>query len=199
MYASTPVFSQKGGLTFETTRVNPDNIKFQKPGTEKDSKPIKAEEEGTKVTINGELRVADGLGKYIDPKGVLPSERLKVLQKSNIPDNLSAELPWNQNGTAVGFGGKAYDVRNPADMKALKADYERLGRNTIEVEEGQKNIPRQQTGLRYDPYGASQRPRMGATQEEVNAFNARKAREALNRGIAQSQTDLYNTRQYGLE
>jgi len=199
MYAATPVFSQSGGLKFETTQVNPNNIKFQKPGTEKDSKPIKVEEEGTKVTIDGQLRVADGLGKYIDPKGVLPSERLKALQKSNIPDDLSAELPWNQNGTAVGFGGKAYDVRNPADMKALKTDYERLGRNTIEVEESQKKIPRQQTGLRYDPYGASQRPRMGATQEEVNAFNARKAREALNRGIAQSQTDLYNTRQYGLE
>lgn len=200
MYASTPVFSPTGGLKFETTRVNPDNVKFQKPGVEgAGTKPVDVKEEGTKVTIGGQLRVADGLGNYIDPKGVLPNARPKVLKEANIPDNLAAELPWNQNGTAVGFGGKSYDVRNAADMKALKADYERLGKNTIAVEEAQRNIPRQQTGVRYDPYGASQRPRMGATQAEVDAFNAMRAREALSRQIGQSQVGLYNTSQYGLE
>jgi hypothetical protein len=200
MYASTPVFSPTGGLTFQTTKVNPDAVKFQKPGVEgAGTKPVDVKEEGTKVTIGGQLRVADGLGNYIDPKGILPSARSKVLTEANIPDNLAAELPWAKDGTAVGFGGKSYDVRNAADMKALKADYERLGKNTIAVEEGQKNIPRHQTGVRYDPYGASQRPRMGATQAEVDAFNAARAREALSRQIGQSQTNMYNVQQYGLE
>jgi len=200
MYASTPVFSPTGGLKFETTRVNPDAVKFQKPGIDgKDMKPTKVEEEGTKVTIGGQLRVSDGMGNYIDPKGVLPNERLKVLQKADIPDNLSNQLPWNTNGTEVLFGGKAYSVKDPADMKALKADYERLGKNTIALEEEKMNIPRAQTGVRYDPYGVSQRPRMGATQAEIDAFNAKKAMEARNREIYQRQVGLYNSRQSGLE
>ena len=102
------------------------------------------------------------------------------------------------------FGGKAYDVKNPDDIKELKADYKRLGANTIAVEEEQRNIPGRNTGLfavgqPYDPYGASQRPRMGATQAEIDAFNAQKALQARNRAIAQRQTDLYNAQQLGLE
>ena len=40
---------------------------------------------------------------------------------------------------------------------------------------------------------------MGATQAEIDAFNAQKALQARNRAIAQRQTDLYNAQQLGLE
>jgi hypothetical protein len=210
MYASTPVFGKKG-LEFQTTQVNPEGIKLQKPGTEgKDMKPGKVEEEGTKATIGGQLRIADGNGNWVaagpngKPLGVLPSERSKFLEKSGLPANLIPQVPWNTNGTEVMFGGKAYDVKNPSDMKELKADYKRLGANTIAVEEEQRNIPGRSTGLLavgqpYDPYGMSQRPRMGATQAEIDAFNARRAMAARSREIAQRQTDLYNQQQSGLE
>jgi hypothetical protein len=207
LYANTPVFSQSGGLTYNTVKVNPDNVKFQKPGTEgKDMKPGKVAEEGEKATISGQLRISDGLGNWVPagpngkPLGVLPSERSKFLEKAGLPANLVPQVPWNTNGTEVMFGGKAYDVKNPADIKELKADYKRLGANTIAVEEGQKVNPHQSArGIVYDPYGASQRPRMGATQAEVDAFNARQAMEARSRAIAQQQTNLYNQQLSGLE
>jgi hypothetical protein len=211
-YATIPTMG-KNGLTTETIKINPDNIKFQKPGTEgkgTDMKPGKVAEEGEKATIAGQLRIADGLGNWVPagpngkPLGVLPSDRTKFLEKANIPTNMIPQIPWNTNGTEVMFGGKAYEVNNPADIKELKADYKRLGANTIAVEEEQRNIPGRNTGLfavgqPYDPYGASQRPRMGATQAEVDAFNAQKALQARNRAIAQRQTDLYNAQQLGLE
>jgi hypothetical protein len=136
-YASVPVMG-KQGLTFETVQVNQPGVKFNKLGGAGDGKPVEVKEEGTKVTIGGQLKVADGLGGWIDPKGVLPSERTKVLSAAKIPDNLVAQLPWNSAGTAVGFAGQAYNVRDPKDMKQLKADYERLGRTAIEVDEAQK-------------------------------------------------------------
>jgi hypothetical protein len=210
MYASTPVFG-KQGLQFETTQVNPNNIKLQKPGVEgKDMKPGKVEEEGNKATIGGKLHIADGLGNWVPtdgsgkPVGILPSERTKALEKAGVPKNLIPQIPWNTNGTEVMFGGKAYDVKNPDDLKELKADYKRLGANTITVEEEQKKIPGRNTGLLsvgqpYDPYGMSMRPRMGATQAELDTFEADKQRRLRNQGIAQRQTDLYNQQQTGLE
>jgi len=209
LYANTPVFKKDGTLEFKSTKVNPDNVKFQKPGTEgkgTDMKPGKVADEGEKATINGQLRIADGLGNWVPagpngkPLGVLPSERSQFLEKANIPANMIPQIPWNTNGTEVLFGGKAYEVRNPEDMKALKADYKRLGANTITVEEEQKNFPRSgPRGVVYDPYGASQRPRMGATQAEIDAFNARKALEARNREIAQRQRDLASNPPVGLQ
>lgn len=207
MYANTPVFRKDGTLDFQSTKVNPDNVKFQKPGTEgRDMKPGKFFEEGEKATIAGQLRIADGLGNWVPagpngkPLGVLPSEREKFLEKANIPTNMIPQIPWNTNGTEVMYGGKAYEVRNADDIKALKADYKRLGANTIAVEEAQKNFPRTRPqGIVYDPYGASQRPRMGASQAELDAFNAQRALEARNRAIAQRQTDLYNQQQSGLK
>jgi hypothetical protein len=207
LYANTPVFKKDGTLEYSSTKVNPDNVKFQKPGTEgKDMKPGKVAEEGEKATIGGQLRISDGLGNWVPagpngkPLGVLPSDRAKFLEKATIPANLIPQIPWNTNGTEVMFGGKAYDVNKPDDIKELKADYKRLGANTIAVEEGQKNFPRTRPqGIVYDPYGASQRPRMGATQAEINAFNAKKALEAVNREIAQRQTDLYNQQLSGLK
>ena len=207
LYANTPVFRKDGTLEFQSTKVNPDNVKFQKPGTEgKDMKPGKVADEGEKATINGELRIADGLGHWIPagpngkPLGVLPSERAKFLEKADLPANVIPQLPWNTNGTEVMFGGKAYDVNKPADLKELKADYKRLGANTITVEEEQKNFPRTRPqGVVYDPYGASQRPRMGATQAEIDAFNRRQAMLARSRDIAQRQTNLYNQQPVGLE
>lgn len=210
MYASTPVFGKKG-LEFQTTQVNPENIKLQKPGAEgKDMKPGKVEEEGNKATIGGKLHIADGNGNWIPadgngkPIGILPSDRTKALEKAGIPTNLIPQIPWNTNGTEVMFGGKAYDVKNPADLKELKADYKRLGANTIAVEEAQRNIPGRNTGLfsvgqPYDPYGMSLRPRMGATQAELDAFEANKQLRLRNQAISQRQTDLYNQQQLGLE
>lgn len=208
MYASTPVF--KGGkIEFESTLVNPKDVKFLKPGTEgkeKDMKPGKVEEEGNKATLGGKLHIADGNGNWIPadgngkPIGILPSDRTKALEKAGVPANLIPQIPWNTNGTEVMFGGKAYDAKNPADLKELKADYKRLGANTIQVEEEQKNFPRTRPqGVVYDPYGASQRPRMGATQTELDTFEADKQRRLRNQAIAQRQTDLYNQQQLGLE
>lgn len=207
LYANTPVFSKSGGLTYNTVKVNPDDVKFLKPGTEgKDMKPGDVKDEGVKATIGGKLHIADGLGNWVPtdgsgkPVGVLPSDRTKFLEKAGIPTNLVPQVPWNTNGTEVMFGGKAYDVKNPDDMKELKADYKRLGANTITVEEEQKNFPRTRPqGIVYDPYGASQRPRMGATQAEVDEFNARQAALARGRAIAQQQTNLYNQQLSGLE
>ena len=169
-------------------------------------KPGDVKDEGIKATIGGKLYIADGLGKWIPtdgsgkPVGILPSERTKFLEKADLPANVIPQIPWNTNGTEVMFGGKAYDVKNPDDMKELKADYKRLGANTITVEEEQKNFPRTRPqGVVYDPYGASQRPRMGATQAEIDAFNAKKALEVRNREIAQRQTDLYNQQPLGLK
>lgn len=106
-----------------------------------DSKPVKVPEEGEKVTINGRLMYTDGLGGYIPadrsgkPAGVMPSVRDKALLAAGLPENALAQLPWNADGTAVGYRGKAYRADNPADMRQLAEDYKTYTRNDLAVEE----------------------------------------------------------------
>jgi hypothetical protein len=101
-------------------------------------KPEKAPEAGTRFTIGGKPAMADGYGGFIDVKGVLPDERTDFLKKSGVPENLIGQLPWNAAGTQVGFGGKAYDIRNPADVKQLSKDYEKSGKAGITLDEESK-------------------------------------------------------------
>lgn len=139
-YASVPTMG-RNGLTFETVRVNPEGVKMSKVGGGQDMKPADVKEEGTKVTIGGKLMYADGLGGFIPggangkPAGVLPSERQAALKKSGVPDNLIDRLEWNKDGTAVGLNGMRFDLN---ELKNIKTEYERLGRNEILAEEDRK-------------------------------------------------------------
>jgi hypothetical protein len=140
-YASIPRMG-KNGLQFETVRVNPEGVKMTKVGSGADAKPVDVKEEGTKVTIGGKLQFADGLGGFIPagpngkPAGVLPSERLAALKKAGVPDNVIDRLEWNKDGTAVGLNGMRFDL---SELKNIKGEYERLGRNLIAVEEDSKS------------------------------------------------------------
>jgi hypothetical protein len=102
---------------------------------------IKFKEEGTKVTIGGKLQYADGLGGYIPagangkPAGVLPSERQAALKKAGVPDNILDRIEWNSSGTAVAINGMRFDLN---ELKNIKTEYERLGKNEIIAEEDRK-------------------------------------------------------------
>jgi hypothetical protein len=139
-YASIPKMG-KNGLTFETVRVNPDGVKMSKVGSGADMKPADVKEEGTKVTIGGKLQYADGLGGYVPagpngkPAGVLPSERQAALKKAGVPDNVIDRVEWNSAGTAVAINGMRFDLN---ELKNIKTEYERLGKNEIIAEEDRK-------------------------------------------------------------
>jgi hypothetical protein len=101
-------------------------------------KPMDVKEEGTKVTVGGRLMYADGLGGFIPggangkPAGVLPSDRASVLKKAGVPDNVIDRLEWNKDGTAVGLNGMRFGLD---ELKNIKTEFERLGRNNIKVDE----------------------------------------------------------------
>lgn len=139
-YASIPKMG-KNGLQFETVRVNPEGVKMTKVGSGADAKPTDVKEEGTKVTIGGKLQYADGLGGYVPagvngkPAGVLPSERQAALKKAGVPDNVIDRVEWNKDGTAVAINGMRFDLK---ELKNIKTEYERLGRNEIIAEEDRK-------------------------------------------------------------
>jgi hypothetical protein len=137
-YASVPRMG-KNGLTFETVQVNPQGVKMSKVGgSGADMKPMDVKEEGTKVTVGGRLMYADGLGGFIPggangkPAGVLPSDRASVLKKAGVPDNVIDRLEWNKDGTAVGLNGMRFGLD---ELKNIKTEFERLGRNNIKVDE----------------------------------------------------------------
>jgi hypothetical protein len=171
-YASIPKMG-KNGLTFETVKVNPDGVKMTKVGGGADMKPADVKEEGTKVTIGGKLQYADGLGGYVPagpngkPAGVLPSERQAALKKAGVPDNVIDRLEWNKDGTAVGLNGMRFDLN---ELKNIKTEYERLGKNEIIAEEDRKRS----LGLHSmrGPVGALRTPEE-YDPEFVEAFRAR--------------------------
>ena len=140
-YASVPVMG-KQGLKFETVKVNPDDIKMKKAGTTGDGKPVKIEEEGTKMSIGGKTVIADGNGNWIPadgngrPQGILPSDRTKVLKEAGVPDNLVGQIPWNKTGTGILFNGKEYDPKDAKDLKTMVETYKRLGAADIALQEG---------------------------------------------------------------
>lgn len=140
-YASIPR-SGKNGVTFETVRVNPDGVRMNKVGgSGADMKPMDVKEEGTKVTMGGRLMFADGMGGFIPgnangkPAGVLPSERQAALKKAGVPDNAIDRLEWNRDGTAVALNGMRFDLN---ELKNIKTEFERLGKNEIAAEEDRK-------------------------------------------------------------
>lgn len=139
-YASVPVMG-KQGLKFETVKVNPDDIKMKKAGATGDGKPVKIEEEGTKMSIGGKTVIADGNGNWIPadgngrPQGILPSERTKALKDAGVPDNLVGQIPWNKTGTGILFNGKEYDPKDPKDLKTMVETYKRLGAAEIGMQE----------------------------------------------------------------
>jgi hypothetical protein len=139
-YASVPTMG-KNGPTFQTVRVNPEGVKMTKVGSGADMKPADVKEEGTKVTIGGKLQYADGLGGYVPagpngkPAGVLPSERQAALKKAGVPDNVIDRVEWNSAGTAVAINGMRFDLN---ELKNIKTEYERLGKNEIIAEEDRK-------------------------------------------------------------
>lgn len=115
-----------------------------------DGKPVKVEDPGTAYLVNGQLKYTDGRGGYVSEGGVMPQERGSFLAESGVPAPLIGKLPWNRDGTSVLFGGMAYDVRDPQDMRELSRRYRELGAATKEVEEYQRataNPPRRPQGL----------------------------------------------------
>jgi hypothetical protein len=115
---------------------------MKKAGATGDGKPVKIEEEGTKMSIGGKTVIADGNGNWIPadgngrPQGILPSERTKVLKEAGIPDNLVGQIPWNKTGTGILFNGKEYDPKDPKDLKTMVQTYTRLGSAEIGMQEG---------------------------------------------------------------
>jgi hypothetical protein len=102
------------------------------------SKPVKVEDAGQAYLVDGQLRWTDGRGGYIAENGILPLERSVALARAGVPENLIPQLPWNQDGTSVGFRGRSYDVNDKEDMRQLMKDYRTLGANDRLVDELQK-------------------------------------------------------------
>lgn len=140
-YAMVPTMG-KNGLQFQQVRVNPEGIGLKSMrGAQGGGKPTKIEEAGTRMMVDGKPVQSDGYGGYIDMKGVLPDDRTSFLKKSGVPDNLLEELPWSQDGKSVGYRGRAYDVNNKADMKALTDDYSKYSANDRQVDELLRSDP----------------------------------------------------------
>lgn len=137
MYAAIPTMG-KNGLEFQTVPVSPEGVGLRRPGQAAGQKPAKVSEAGEKFMVDGRLMVTDGQGGYIDPKGVLPELRGSALSKAGIPDEALSQIQWNADGTRVGFAGRAYDVRDPKELRALKNDYLRVAGNTVAVEEANR-------------------------------------------------------------
>lgn len=136
-----PVTTKSGGITWEEVPTPAGMRPYSLSGKSGGTAPMsKVEEAGTTYRDNrtGGIKIADGRGGFVAEDGVMPGDRAGALGKAKLPDNLIGQLPWNADGTAVGFAGKAYKVNDPADMRALRQDYERLSRSSIEVEEAQK-------------------------------------------------------------
>lgn len=100
--------------------------------------PIEEAGKGLRDNATGAIKYADGEGGYVAKGGVMPQDRAMALKKAKVPDNLIGQLPWNADGTSVGFAGQAYKVNDPEDMRALAKDYARLNGNAIAVDEAQK-------------------------------------------------------------
>ena len=100
--------------------------------------PIEEAGKGYRDNATGGIKYADGRGGYVAEGGVMPQDRALALKKASLPDNLIGQLPWNADGTSVGFAGQAYKVKDPEDMRALARDYARLSGNAIAVDEAQK-------------------------------------------------------------
>jgi hypothetical protein len=168
-----------------------------RPGADS-GKAVPVKEEGEKVMVNGRLMITDGMGGYLDPKAVLPSQRAQVLKAAEIPDNMVDQVQWNKSGTAVGFGGKMYDPKDPKDMRELKEDYVRLGANTIAVQEAQLNTPGRPTtgmGPRLTYLPSENSPSIYATPEQRAAFARQRQEELLrqqrNEELAARMRGLY--------
>ena len=138
-YAMVPTMG-RNGLTFQQVQVNPAGVGL-KSMRGQGGKPTKIEEAGTRMMVDGKAVQSDGYGGFIDMKGVLPDDRTGFLKKAGVPDNLVEELPWSADGKSVGFRGRAYDVNNKGDMKALLDDYAKYSANDRQVEELIKNDP----------------------------------------------------------
>ena len=136
-YASVPTMGPNGKLEFNTVRVNPDNVRMSKPGGKPEPAASKVEDPGVAYKDNrtGKLMYTDGRGGFIAEDGVLPTDRNTYLEKAGVPTDAIRSLPWSKDGTSVLFANQAYAVDSPEDMRALKADMDRLGRNTRVVEE----------------------------------------------------------------
>lgn len=141
-YAAIPTMT-KQGLQFETVRVNPQGIKLSKMGgTGADGKPLKVEEEGTKMTIGGQLMFADGNGGWIEgdrsgkPVGPLPSERSKALKAAGISDNDVGSLEWTKDGKGVILNGSMKFGLD--ELKLIPGEIKRLNSSNIAVDEEKK-------------------------------------------------------------
>lgn len=182
-YASVPTMG-KNGLQFETVMVNPQGIKMAKLGGTGTGKPVDVKEEGTRVTIDGKLMFADGMGGYIpanstgQPSGYLPSQRPGVMKQFGIPDNLQGRLQWSADGTGVRLGNREYDPRSSEDMKHLVKDAEDYDIMTKRIDESmrQRMNPPREGGLAFGPkitYRPDPRaPSIYAGPEEWEAYRA---------------------------
>lgn len=162
-YAAIPTMTREG-MKFETVRVNPQGVKLGKVGA--DGKPVKVEDEGTKMTIGGKLHYADGLGGWVPanasgaPAGIMPSQRAAALKAAGVPDNYLDKVQWNADGTAVGINGKRFGLN---ELREIAPDIKRLERNLIEAEEDSKRSMglhgalRRQREMRENPQPATNR------------------------------------------
>ena len=199
MYATVPVSDRNGNVTFKTEPVNPSGVGLKRPGSGGDGKPVAVKEEGEKVLVNGRLMLTDGRGGYIAENAVLPSQRTDVLIKAGIPENMVDQIQWNKSGNAVGFGGKMYDPKDPKDMRELKADYVRLGENTIAVNEAQLNTPGSRVSRGFGPrltyLPSEDSPSIYASPEQRAAFMQQRQQELLrqqqNQELAARMRGLY--------
>lgn len=161
-YAVVPKMGRDGTITLETQQVNTAGVKFKKPGAEGNSKPVDIKDAGTRVLIDGKPYQSDGAGGFIDLKGILPDDRAGFLKKAGVPDNLIGELPWGRDGTTVGYRGRAYNVNDKTDMKALVDDYKKYSANDRAVEEDLARdphaFPNRQNPLAFGPKVTYPRP-----------------------------------------
>jgi hypothetical protein len=101
----------------------------------RDEKPQKVEEPGVQYKVNGKLVQTDGMGGFISVKGVLPTDRPAALKAAGVSDNNLSRVIWSNDGEAVMFNNKEYDVRNKRDMAELNRameDYDVLNRKISE-------------------------------------------------------------------
>lgn len=181
-YAVVPTMG-KNGLTMQKVSIGK-GLKLEGRGAGTPSAPKKAAPEGELYTdpSTGQAMAADGLGGWIpldrsgNPAGVFPSSRSSFLKQSGVPDSIAPSLKWNATGTAVGWDNKAYDVRDPADMKALVKDWNSKAQLSKQVEEANKSRVNPPGAIYTSEQAAAQSsgaPSIYASPEEWAAYRKR--------------------------
>jgi len=190
-YASIPTMG-KNGLTFETVKVNPNDVKLTKVGSGVPSKPVEVPEQGKIMMRDGKRYMTDGLGGEIEVNargkalGVMPGDRDNfVLKTLGMTPVMAEEVEFSKDGRfiLVPKHGVEYDTQDPDDMKRIKDDLKAFAAQDPVDYENRKLLSKRPTPtgfgprITFPPPRAEGDPGIDASPEARAAFRAKQQQQ----------------------